>query len=535
MGDEIAEAKVAPRALYYVVIDGTEAKDSAAFGGMIQGKFGWRNLLNEFLPRVEDQPTGIAGDKDRLIDEAHPYLPIHLHKTNFSNSKIAVVEPGGRDCLGQDPFLREYAGERPEEKPHAKKKWVNDLGMEKETFGRHTAIEKSGRFIHRFILEPAVDVTPGTSPVKARVHDSHPDLIYPWPEHLFHAELLLVSSHGWLGGFMRGNMTDPWANAVPDEAKKAYNPDRVYFSVGEAATHGWGFRGPLWIVLAQCSTLNEATWGLWVKVFAKSEPFVRGVLAYEEASPDAAGSINIFKNFFNHLVQGKSMLQAWKSANTGQKWAAIVHQDAIEDKMQDWRSFEPLKDAQTTPTLSSYRGYLRSVPDGRDITETAPPFRVRLRARLLLPPDDRVKIHEIDAGSLHSAGSAIYGGFIYWVHFIAPTGKRLTGATLEWIHIRDTYHKQFAHDKMWVDVISSSEQPGIGMTFTGFNTRKLSVKLNADPREEIAIEFTARRGRDLEAAGLEPHHSYLWIRASVTLEDGATLSHDFKTIGLGKF
>ena len=253
---------------------------------------------------------------------------------------------GGKDAHGFDPFWKNYSGELPEEKPNGKKEWIDSLGDPVTTFGRHTAQEKSAVFMNRFILDPTIDVTPGTNPIKARIHEESkaPEIIFPFPDHLLRAELLLISSHGWLGGYMRGNNMDEMLNANPEAARKTRGTIAKYFSIGQASAEGKGFRGPLWIVLAQCSTANSATWELWTEVFAKSKPIVRGILAYEEASPGPSGSITISKKFFDALQQKRTILDAWKQANSNQKWAAIVHKDAMNDRIQDWRSFKPIAD-----------------------------------------------------------------------------------------------------------------------------------------------------------------------------------------------
>ncbi|MCB9845171.1 MAG: hypothetical protein H6811_04195 [Phycisphaeraceae bacterium] len=530
MSDEIAEAKVAPRALYYVVIDGTEAKDSAAFGGMIQGKFGWRNLLGEFLPTVEDQPTGLPGDKDRLIDEAHPYLPVHLHKTNYSNKKIAVVEPGGRDCIGKDPHWKEYAGEQPSERPNGVREWKNSLGDSFTTYGRHTAQEKSARFLKRFILEPAVEVTPGSSPVKARVHDSHPDLVFPWPEHLIHADLLLVSSHGWLGGFMKGNRAQDWPDAKPKEAQPGSQAMSSYFAVGEASAKGWKFRGPLWIILAQCSTANSATWEFWVDLFGRSSPIVRGLLAYEEASPAASGSITIADNFFKKLAQGKTMLEAWKLANNGQNWAAVVHKEALNDTMQDWRTFTPITDGSTTDSTSAYRGFLRSIPDGEEIFKKTPPLGVMIKR--LLTEDTWI---EITPELLDTSIAGLWGNRYYGIGIVAPSGEKLAEATIEWVHIRPTYSKQFGILELFARFNVFEGDDELGLAVDGSNKRRIVVALANGARDMLKFCFLSQTPEKLRATGLEAHHSYLWIRATATTESGVTLKHDFKTTGVSYY
>ena len=57
---------------------------------------------------------------------------------------------------------------------------------------------------------------------------------------------------------------------------------------------GWNASiGPVWVILAQCSTLNAVCWPSWAKVLMNSDPNVRGILGYEEVAPGASASAAI--------------------------------------------------------------------------------------------------------------------------------------------------------------------------------------------------------------------------------------------------
>src|SRR6185369_17643611 len=72
VADDVA-ARVVPFQRYYLCIDGTGTEDSVEYGRLLEEKFGWRNLLTEFL---EPPPNPAPGDIDRLLDPNHPFLPI---------------------------------------------------------------------------------------------------------------------------------------------------------------------------------------------------------------------------------------------------------------------------------------------------------------------------------------------------------------------------------------------------------------------------------------------------------------------------
>lgn len=528
MADPVAEAKVAPRAIYYVVIDGTKAKDSAAFGAGLEKRFGFRNLVGSFLPKVEDQPSGIPGDKDRLIDEAHPFLPIYVHTAG--GRKVAVVEPGGKNALGTDPFWKNYSGELPDEKPNGKKDFVNAFGNTKTTFGRHTAHEKSAEFMNTFILDPTIDITPGTNPIKARIHEESksPGIVFPFPDHLLRAELLLISSHGWLGGYMRGNFMEAMADANPESARTGRGTISKYFSIGQAAALGRGFRGPLWIVLAQCSTANSATWELWTEVFAKSKPIVRGLLAYEEASPGPSGSILISKKFFSALQQKKTIVEAWKQANSNQKFAAIVHKDALDDRIQDWRSFKPITDATTNEATGAYMGFLSSIRSGEEILKKQQPFAVQLQVR-----SDKGDITGpiIGPPNLHSPFAGFYAEVKYFLKIFGPSGEKLSRVDVKFIHIRRTLRKQFTCAQLFTGVKARKDAADVIPTLEPGKFAPIKI-VSSSPKDDFDIEISTQTAKVILGAGAEQAHAYWWLDIEVTTSVGVKLRHEFKTIGL---
>ena len=297
------ETRAAPNFLYYALVDGTNEVDSVAFAANLtpkKGFGGWRNLLN-FLDTDPFEPS-------HLVDGAHIFLPIIKlgDKAKPDPNGVAVVCPGGREGIGHEDSWKTY-----EPTPRIWQRPPPIMATTQTTHGRHTAAEESAECMQDFILSPAVQVdSVGVGSIQSG-RPVKPDAT------VFRASLLYVSSHGWLGGFMKGEAISPWADAQPTEAKAEFVPFHSYMLIGRVDVSGKAFAGPVWVVLAQCSTVNTATWALWARVMARSTPPVRGLLGYEESSPAAGASVGIANAFFAELRAKKDFLSAWRAANPG--------------------------------------------------------------------------------------------------------------------------------------------------------------------------------------------------------------------------
>jgi hypothetical protein len=527
-----APLKLAPRQLYYLAIDGTNAIDSVRYGELLETKYGWRNLCTDFLKAATDDPN-------RLDDPEHPYVPICLYNTSNKKRKIAVISPCGRDSKGNDPFWLTY-GETGA--PDGHKVW-DDPDQKFETWGRHTAAERTARIIEQLMLQASAETI--TKPT-GEVYGCLPGELEadPWIEgerRYFRADLLIVSSHGWLGGFMRGNVVAAQPTAQPEKARADYNPTLPFFTVGKVAAKLRGFIGPRWVILAQCSTINSATWPLWSRVLAASTPGIRGILAYEEVSPGPEGSVTIANAFFE-AAQKKSLLEAWKEANAGQKWSALVHQDALDDKIRDWRSFGELKEKETTGTTGPYLGFLHGIKGGTPVRDVAPPFEAHLWMKLPKePPDTPYKLPwetfmEVTPESFGRPWTRIIGDFWYRLRIAAPSGDKIVKATIRWIHIRPTHATQVKPKKLWAKIMrllptsvkTLDEDPNVTITL---NDQDVFATWPA-PEDAVDLAFNAVGEAALAATGIELHHAYFWPHIDITLASGKTISHDFKIVGL---
>jgi hypothetical protein len=232
------------------------------------------------------------------VDPAHDFLSVRLIRTK--DHQVAVVSPNGANATGFDLFWRNYA--RTAKTPDGQ-----------VVTGRFAAAELSATFMKELILAPQIHTHELQPEVLSR-HFADSQLPYR-SKHSPAARLLFVSSHGWQSGSMKGDSLKPDSNQ-PSETSRAYDPETPYFLLGAEAEKGVGFRGPDWIILAQCSTLNSSTWPLWARILGRSSPGVRGILAYEEASPKPEPAVVATERFFKYLDQGATFLDAWKQGQS---------------------------------------------------------------------------------------------------------------------------------------------------------------------------------------------------------------------------
>ncbi|HEY8510196.1 MAG TPA: hypothetical protein VIL32_17710 [Steroidobacteraceae bacterium] len=499
-----ATTKVAPDFLYYALVDGTSELDSVAFAKNLtpkKGFGGWRNLL-DFL---DTDPF----DSTRLIDGAHPYLPIVKlnEKARPDAGGVAVVCPGGPGGLGKEEKWKTY-----KPGPTVWHRSVGHIQVTFQTFGRHTAAEESAQMISDFILSPAVQVD---SSGVASVASGRP--VKPGAT-VFRASLLYISSHGWLGGFMKGEGLEAWPDAQPEKAREPYVPFHSYFLVGRADVHKRFFAGPRWIVLAQCSTLNSATWAMWARVMANSDPPVHGILGYEESSPAAGASVGIANRFFAELRAKKPFLDAWRAANQGQHWAAIVHKDAHKDTLTAFP-----RHRLPTSGIEQYIGYLPSIPRGEPISDPPAPFTAQLfRIKREPLPEEPI---EVTPDSLDGVHAVLGGDSLYLIR--VSDSQPFRQVSVRFIHIRRTYSTQFGHAQLFAEITSPTHGAALNLK----DRNDIVVELST-PSASVDLRLRSQPKSKLERSGLHESHSYLWLAISVQPVSGSAKRHDFKTLGL---
>jgi hypothetical protein len=494
---------VAPPPIYYLLVDGTNAVDSAAFGAALEKAFpAFKNLAEESLGRQEDPTADATGPYvKRLVDANHKELPIwRFH--DKSGKDIAVVMPGGKDGRCAD------------------KAWAIPANRSK-------LAEGDALLMQTLLRTPRTNVSPGTSPPRLGFEPPAPSAGSA-PGRT--AELLQVSSHGWLGGFMRGEAPAAMATGNPPDDDWSVHPP--YFAVGSAASRGDGFHGPKWIVLAQCSTANDATWSLWAQVLAASSPGVRGIIAYEFSAPEASVAADLARTFIQN-AQTQTILDAWWHTNaaSGLNWAAIVHKNALGDKLADWRSFGALGDLSTSATVSNYLGFISdpshpgAKPAGQPIFIVPEPFALKIFHQ------DGATWREILPSNLDTPTAYFDTKNLYRVQVNAPPGKKIASVQITWVHIRVSLTRQQFTVAQLFDVTAPA---GVTATVTGSGKPNTLVLKPAAPAASVTVDLKAK---DLEAlekqgTGMHAHHSYFWPRCQVVLDGNPSLTHEFRTRGL---
>ncbi|MEZ0228040.1 MAG: hypothetical protein ACAI25_05400 [Planctomycetota bacterium] len=507
------QIKIGGQDAYYVAIDGTDSIDSAAFGVAIED-LGVRNLYGEMLK--DNVP-----EKGRLEDPGHTHLPIWQVAGSAGMSAAMKID---------DPRVKKWGL-----KPLAVvcPCGFGSYGDEKFWPDKVKGLADSTKLMKEVILQPGVFLNADKKMALAAEKAGPGDKVIS-------PQILTLSSHGWLGGFMKGNSGEVWM-----------------IIGGIAADKNLGFKGPLWLILAQCSTVCMATWPSWVKVFERSDPPVRGVLAYEEVAPAASEAGKFAKEFFDYQKK-MSFLQAWKKVNDDHKrsWSAIVHEWAVDDNLSNAAKWKEITKADVKDAFANgtYRGWSQT-PDakakakGEAIVFKEEPFDLKLE----MTRDDRKGAVEVNETNLHETrlkpklrpdGSD--RGYHYEVTIAPPLGatEHLVEATIEWVHIRRTKEK-IKSSRIFVKAENPKGEATVDLVFTG--TKKTdknhySVKpVSGKKIEEVVVSFVTQDSfKDVSTTDdhykkddkLVDHHSYLWLYVSLTTTAKKYGLYEFTTRGL---
>ena len=131
-----------------------------------------------------------------------------------------------------------------------------------------------------------------------------------------------------------------------------------------------------YLLIATCGSLDFGFGKMWLKAFNKSYP-VRGILGYEGGYPANKKGRNAMWGFAKYLAKGETVLNAWRKANTDakiEKWAALVHESALNDNMQDWID-DKLTKIETTKNVKHFGTDTYEV-GGVVISTDPPPYEV---------------------------------------------------------------------------------------------------------------------------------------------------------------
>jgi hypothetical protein len=289
-------------------------------------------------------------------------------------------------------------------------------------------------------------------------------------------------------------------------------------------------------VLAQCSTLNDATWALWAKVLANSNPGVRGILAYELSAPAADTAARLARAFIKHAHDDKlPILDAWHAANAKdsepRSWAAIVHKNAVKDTFADWRNLPALGDVSTDATVSNYLGFItdpqhkRAMPVGQPILIKPEPFQLKLEHVTATGTD------EILPATLDGDAATFETGRRYRVTVTAPAP--ISSVTITWIHIRPNFSPQ-VDGRNCFDV--GAMTTGSSHVWSDGAPNSLTIT-PAAPASSVFVELVTKRLESIlelkppHRPVFQAHHSYLWPRCQIVTQ-GSTVTFEFRTKGL---
>jgi hypothetical protein len=495
---DFKKIKLANKDLSYVAFDGTDSIDSAAFGLAIEDIFGVRNLYTEQL-----KGNVAADDPSRLEDPNHPHLPIW---------RVA----------GDDSMSVALKAEDPKAKKNTKLKPIAVIcpsgfkGDASDTFPGYD-LDASVKDLESIILKPGVHMrTKDKKMALAAGHEGEGGKIIS-------PEILTLSSHGWLGGYMKGNAGESW------------------MIIGGTAKKGLRFEGPVWLILAQCSTVCMATWPSWCKVMANSDPVVRGVLAYEEVAPAAAAAADFAVAFFKNL-KTMSFIQAWAAVNNknGRSWSAIVHEKAKKDSLTNYPSWPKIDKTDVADPLGGVYWGWSQTPDhkektaGSKIVVEDPPFDVKLEIVFENAAKTRRDINETNLDKMKlwqrtGPSGSTRVPFHYEVTLQPPLGVsgKILEATIEWVHIRRTKVK-IKSTRIFASV--TAKDATVKHEFTGTaKTAKNYYLIKPDPAKslsELVVSFVTQdsfkdvgRGQNYPKDDmLVEHHSYVWIYASMKVE-----------------
>ena len=260
--------------------------------------------------------------------------------------------------------------------------------------------------------------------------------------------------------------------------------------------------------------MNPATWAAWARVFMRSEPPVRGILAYAESAPDAAGGVTKVNSLFQQLRAGATFLEAWKAANGSLQWAAIVHKDAVGDTLTGWQSQQPLSGFSIEKGSSTYLGYESpNLTAGAPVEDAPPGFGFKLERNL-----GKYGWMEVAPDTLAYKMAKLEGAATYRATVTAPGAEKIVSATLTLIHIRETFPTQIPYSALFQPPTLEASAQGSAGTAAAAGV-VLTVTAAGAPASFI-VDLGTLAGSAVGASGVQPDHSYLWFRIALTTSAG---------------
>lgn len=331
---------------FYVGIDATGTIDTLAFGQMWHATFGWDNLLL----KLNLDPTDTQ--KRRRIDSAHPKLPI---KQLFRSREITVTKPDKttekKTVTYTDTCLLPQGVDKAT-KAGFKASGTYDLWSGTDAAANLSDINAACKFMQTFILNPRVD------PATSSLTDTGTAGVV--------AHVVFISSHGFSLGDMPGDV----GFQVPGVEE--------IFLLARTAASGVQFSGPEWLLLSNCSTLDQIAHTDWLKLMTGPTP-LRGIVGFQNVCPGPEDSVDIFARFISELARGRTFVQAWEAGVRAKArkdfWVVVCHEKAAGDTISALNANTVAPVALATPKLLMFDD-AHPLPGGLPIAVPVDPFDV---------------------------------------------------------------------------------------------------------------------------------------------------------------
>ena len=184
--------------------------------------------------------------------------------------------------------------------------------------------------------------------------------------------IVAVSGHG-VPGFMFSESLLPIAMSRPIETTAS----DWRHSLGNwkyAPTPVWTDPKTKVVILSACRQLQGAPQQFfWARTMRGSDP-LHVLLSYRETGPSAQASAAVNGRLLQHLKAGDPFVKAWKKAHSASsqsyRWAALCHDDAVDDTLADWMRLGHLPSRPDPKGTILY--FDADTPNGRAVQEVRP-------------------------------------------------------------------------------------------------------------------------------------------------------------------
>ena len=130
-----------------------------------------------------------------------------------------------------------------------------------------------------------------------------------------------------------------------------------------------------YLLIPACNNLEFGTTAqLWLPAFRKAQP-IHGVLGYVDkynGGSDGELVMMRFATFLHERKPRRTILEAWKEANAGRPWGAILLASAVQDTVFKWAADGGLTTPSSRDLVLHFDG--KHFPKGRPLSEESPDY-----------------------------------------------------------------------------------------------------------------------------------------------------------------